>query len=79
MRYLNLLFLLFSPIPYKKERTLQSLWESGKVPLLFAELFHFSIGLFHGFRPIYSAEEPFSMAVIHSLCTYHLAPSDFKI
>jgi hypothetical protein len=47
MRYMNLLFLLFSDF-YIKERTQQSLWESGKVPLLFAELFHFSIGLLRG-------------------------------
>jgi hypothetical protein len=51
MRYMNLLFLLFSDF-YIKERTQQSLWESGKVPLLFAELFHFSIGLrFTDFYP----------------------------
>jgi hypothetical protein len=50
MRYIVFLFFLFQ-IPLR-EITHQSLWESGKVPLPFAGLFHFSIGLeFTGLYP----------------------------
>ena len=49
MRYA--IFLLF-PLILLKEISHQSLWESGKVPLLFAGLFHFPIGLeFTGLYP----------------------------
>jgi hypothetical protein len=50
MRYIVFLFFLFQ-IPLR-EITHQSLWESGKVPLPFAGLFHFPIGLeFTGLYP----------------------------
>jgi len=50
MRYIIILFFLFQ-IPLR-EITHQSLWESGKGPLLFAGLFHFPIGLeFTGLYP----------------------------
>ena len=41
MRYAIFCFFLLSLF---REISHQSLWESGKVPMLFADLFHFSIG-----------------------------------
>jgi len=63
MRYIVFLFFLFQ-IPLR-EITHQSLWESGKVPLPFAGLFHFPIGLeFTGLYPQILLKNPSSPSQI---------------
>jgi hypothetical protein len=62
MRYAIFCFFLLSLF---REISHQSLWESGKVPMLFADLFHFSIGSnFTDLNPQIVLKNPFFYAGI---------------